>query len=68
MLLTQFLAGQIAIAFGLYVLSRHIPWEACVGIWLIAEGLISSVYALTRSGDAEPEPWHGNAPEVTGRD
>ena len=47
----QFIGGQLAIALGVYLLSKSLPWPTVAGIWLIVEGAIAAVYGLIAERD-----------------
>ena len=57
-----FFCGQGAIAAGVYLLAKFMPWMAAVGVWLLVEGVVTVVWALLSAHrDADAQPWHGGA-------
>lgn len=61
----HFIGGQVAIALGVFMLSKTMPWSVAVGVWLVAEGVISAVWAVVSSVDeAKRTPWHGGQADV----
>ena len=55
----HFLVGQLAIAFGVYLLSNSITWTAAVGLWLVVEGASVVLWAvLSDRADTTETRWH----------
>lgn len=56
----HFIGGQLAIAAGVYMLSKTMPWSVAVGVWLVAEGVVSAVWGLVAAfHESKETPWHG---------